>query len=89
MLEGTNQSSHVQVISSLVGRNAYTLAGNPTDRITLGYTVNTQGHHMPRYTQQGAFHHASMRILIDVLTLYQTHFMRFSDNLILHIPRYT
>ena len=48
MLEGTNQSAHLQC-SSLVSRNAYTLAGNPTDWITLGYSINTQGHHMPRY----------------------------------------
>ena len=35
---------------ALVSRNACTLAGNPIDRITLGYSVITQGYHMPRYS---------------------------------------
>lgn len=52
MLEGTNQSSHVDNnLLVLVSRNAYTLAGNPTDWITLVYSVTTLGHHMPRYTK--------------------------------------
>lgn len=44
MLEDTNQRSHVEVVSSLVGCDAHILAGNPADRITLGYSSNAQGH---------------------------------------------
>ena len=40
MLEGTNQSSRVHNLSPLlVSRNACTLAGTPTDRLTLDYIV--------------------------------------------------
>ena len=51
MLEGTNQSSTYTTELSCSGQpQCIYSSGKPYDWIILGYSVITQGHHMPRYT---------------------------------------